>query len=121
MNPAVIDENILLCPYCGGGNLHQGMVEVWNRRREDSEDGLHAVISDHVCIETSMHGNPSSRRQGLAVWFECESCGDGIRLTIAQHKGTTYVRFDAGPEEALHPRPTAAQRIRQQLDRDSSR
>jgi hypothetical protein len=33
--------------------------------------------------------NPSGRRHGLAIAFDCEGCGDEIELTIAQHKGLT--------------------------------
>jgi hypothetical protein len=38
-------------------------------------------------------GNPSARRQGLTIKFDCEHCEGSHVLTIAQHKGTTYVKW----------------------------
>lgn len=48
--------------------------------------------------------NPSSRRQGLSIEFECEMChgdmDDGkkntlppFQLAILQHKGNTYIEW----------------------------
>ena len=82
----------LKCPRCGSHYLRQGRVTVFDRK-EDGElttvttvaGGLaatHLLPSDQVA-------NPSGRRHGLAIAFDCEGCGDGIELTIAQHKGNT--------------------------------
>jgi hypothetical protein len=42
--------------------------------------------------------NLSERRQGMTLAFACELCEGNIELTIAQHKGFTYVgwRFEDG-------------------------
>ena len=44
-------------------------------------------------IDTDLKGNPSARRDGLAIRFWCESCDARPVLTIAQHKGSTLVEF----------------------------
>ncbi len=42
--------------------------------------------------------NPSDRRQGMIIRFECENCGpNGIELCIAQHKGNTIVHWQFEP------------------------
>jgi hypothetical protein len=38
-------------------------------------------------------GNPSSRRDGIAVRFWCEACKAKPELLIEQSKGNTYVRW----------------------------
>jgi len=35
-------------------------------------------------------GNPSRRRDGLAIEFSCENCPAILELTIKQHKGETF-------------------------------
>jgi hypothetical protein len=53
-------------------------------------------------------GNPSSRRQGLAIRFFCEGCGgadsdDIIELTVAQHKGSTELAWRYSPAKPKRP------------------
>ena len=108
-------DNVLLCPLClqeypdGRGMwLHQTGVEAFFRD-EDAERGVHGYIADRKsflavsgdCGNTSR--NPSSRRDGLIIYFSCEWCsgygepeqGDEnkpivtLELHIAQHKGVT--------------------------------
>jgi hypothetical protein len=97
MSVLVNRDGILCCPACGGENLHQEDVEVFNRRVEDAPSCV--VVVDHklgIALDGDPARNPSSRRQGLLVTFLCETCGDlGRRhtLEIAQHKGNTFVRW----------------------------
>lgn len=80
------------CPSCGSPNLHHGKVEVF----ECAEDqpGLHVTVDGlQAVVDADMRGNPSSRRHGLVVHFSCEQCPAALRLTIAQHKGSTLVGF----------------------------
>lgn len=88
----------LLCPSCGEGYLHQGIVEVYNRS-EDSETvrcsivGEDNIFSAMVANETS--NNPSSRRSGMLIHFDCEYCTDiDFKLNIAQHKGFTLMHWE---------------------------
>lgn len=76
----------LLCPRCGADNLHHGAVNRYDR----AEDGAEAPYN-------RAEGNPSARRGGLTVDFECEGCGDGIQLTLAQHKGSTEIGWRYTP------------------------
>jgi len=93
-------HGLLLCPVCGGNNLHHVGVEVFWRKDEDAESGFHLCSGDSqpVLITTDQLSNPSTRRDGLKIRFECE-CGchktHGITLLIRQHKGTTYLEWDA--------------------------
>jgi len=101
--------DVISCPVCGGGQLHQGKVEVWDRKQDDVE-GIHVVIphpSGQVVLDGEVDaGNPSPRRQGLAIDFMCERCHykpfanpsrkvrDPFTLYIFQHKGTTYMSWE---------------------------
>jgi len=93
MRVKIGDYDQLYCPRCGEMNLHQDIVSVFNRNEEDSETGLKAIVSrSGVNIKTDQRGNPSSRRDGMIIHFWCEHCpGHILRLSIYQHKGTTYV------------------------------
>ena len=100
-NVAVDEYGGLLCPICGGANLHHELVEVFDRKKEDSTTGWHVSSGDGKPprIDTQMKGNPSERRDGIIVHMWCENCTDEggnpvpIELTIAQHKGTTFLLF----------------------------
>lgn len=88
----------LLCPRCGEGYLHQGIVEVYNRH-EDSDTvrctivGEENIFSAMVANDTS--NNPSSRRSGMLVHFDCEHCDEvDFKLNIAQHKGFTLMHWE---------------------------
>lgn len=98
---------LLMCPVCGGRNLHQYRVDAFFRQREDSPSGTHVrtgstgcSAEDHVCgapggnsttIDENMAGNPSDRRDGMVVSFWCEGgCADPM-LAIVQHKGETMI------------------------------
>jgi hypothetical protein len=81
----------LLCAHCGHDYLHTHSVEVFERA-EDEETGLHVkVVGKSAAIDRSMGGNPSARREGMRITFECEWCGEITALSVAQHKGWTLV------------------------------
>lgn len=88
----------LECPDCGEPWLHQSGVEVYVRHSEDDERG-HGVSVDYsgdvTVSEDASSGNPSGRRDGIKIQFECEQC-DGAgepsnELVVAQHKGNEFV------------------------------
>lgn len=84
----------LLCPRCSEEYLHQEKIEVFNRS-EDADTGNHTTIirdTTTVCHD-SLVGNPSARRQGLAIEFFCELCGIRSTLLIYQHKGNTFLKW----------------------------
>jgi hypothetical protein len=60
-----------------------------------------------IQFDADMGGNPSSRRDGITIEFECENCNGapppqqnpafGLSknyLHIVQHKGTTYLSWN---------------------------
>jgi hypothetical protein len=97
----------LLCPRCKEDLLHHLNVSVFDRSEDAHSAVLTKVQNATVSIAvTDNRGNPSSRRDGIAIGFECEGGGGGkpddfIELTIAQHKGSTEIgwRFTPKPNQ----------------------
>lgn len=86
---------MLECPACGGNYLRHEKIEAFERN-EDQAEGLHISISNGVFVkDNDLTGNPSSRLHGLSIHFKCENCPSNPVLTIAQHKGNTWVDFIA--------------------------
>lgn len=84
----------LQCPNCGGHYLHQVCAEVFDRR-EDATVGHHVTVSSHgVLTDHSQVNNPSARRDGIRIGFDCETCVAKPVLTIVQHKGNTIVAWE---------------------------
>ncbi|MHC1792150.1 hypothetical protein [Solidesulfovibrio sp.] len=92
------DESDICCPHCGDSmDMHHVQVEVFTRK-EDSDRGDYVKArQDTSQLSTSVihpPGNPSSRRSGIAIEFECFACGKHSRLGIAQHKGQTFFSWE---------------------------
>ena len=88
------DEDWLCCPACGFfGGLHHDTVTIFERSQEDAPS--QALEIDNIWKMRRGEGdnNPSSRRDGVAIRFWCESCPTISELTIAQHKGTTILQW----------------------------
>lgn len=84
---------VLLCPACGFNYLHHHRVEVFDRK-EDEEKGVHVSVTHGKAVfDQDLSGNPSSRRDGVCIYFTCEGCPAETVLTIAQHKGETHVEI----------------------------
>lgn len=99
-NPAQVDGESygqLRC-VCGSDYLHQRNVTIFQRDEDAdkttviAQDGHTAQVSEFPSQDTC---NPSPRRNGLIIEFECEECGDeGFkRLAIFQHKGNTFMEW----------------------------
>lgn len=87
----------LICPRCKNGNLHQTSCTTFWRESEDADSGKIVTTSHESIVENShlMSGNPSNRRDGIVIRFDCEQCAAGPMLSIKQHKGTTYIGWDS--------------------------
>ena len=120
-------DNWLRCPSCGYENLHHREVCI-SDRGEDSETGKSVWIggigdcnSNSLEIkyaETSlMKYNPSPRRGGIVIEFDCECCNALPVLGIYQHKGSTCIEwFDLGlPEPEPEPEPIKRKPIKPSL------
>jgi hypothetical protein len=97
----------LCCPNCGGRCLHHGRITVFDRREDDPEITVTTVTGGKVrqsTVSEKQANNPSRRRHGLAIEFECEMCSAISELTIAQHKGSTYFGWRLVAED-LQPLP----------------
>jgi hypothetical protein len=97
---------VVLCPHCGGNNLHQTNTTIYERgedadkTRVMAQSGNEMVVTDFPSQDVL---NPSRRRHGLIIEFWCESCHSGSddaetltnphRLAIFQHKGCTFMMW----------------------------
>lgn len=81
----------LSCPQCEQGYLHQRRVEVFNRPSEDANSVAVTIDGCDIPRLGAQGRNPSGRRQGLLIYFECEHCDLQRALALAQHKGMTFV------------------------------
>ena len=94
----------LQCPRCKSQCLHHCGVKVFDRG-EDHETVMYIEVAGAAVTTRIMpsagSGNPSSRRDGLAIQFWCEGCSEKeatpIELTIAQHKGSTEIAWRYQP------------------------
>lgn len=85
----------LLCPWCGDLFMHHEGVEVFGHHEMNPASRFVAVGSNaKVHAQGISDRNPSLRRNGLRVYFGCETCAFEGALTIAQHKGTTYIGWE---------------------------
>lgn len=86
------DEDILLCPECGGLHTHIDRVS-FGMRRED--EAVKAITVDASRASITVGGEPtkehSSRRHWVALHIDCEECGKTSVLVLAQNKGITEV------------------------------
>jgi hypothetical protein len=85
----------LLCHNCGHNYHHLGKVETFFRDKEDSHKGLHvtATSSQLTINKDTNSNNPSSRRDGVIIYFYCENCEEGSNLAIIHHKGHTLLEW----------------------------
>jgi hypothetical protein len=100
----VLEDSLLVCPICGGPNLHHYKVRIYDRgvygREEEGEgEESHATVTTEICGDTVIKvlgaDNPSSRRGAVGIFFECEWCKPArpMELTIIQHKGDTILKW----------------------------
>jgi len=99
------EQDALVCPRCGGTNLHHVKTTVFSRA-EDAPSTMVIAINERSGSPVLWAGeqpsdhcsNPSSRRGAVVIAFRCEECGDydvphSIQLSIVQHKGQTLVSW----------------------------
>ena len=96
------------CPECGGNNLHQEDVSVFNPSSPRVEYNINSdkneffpqtqvthVMADGTLttarVNDNATNNPSPERQGLLISFSCETCESIPTLAILQHKGITFI------------------------------
>lgn len=99
------DGGTILCPHCGDQYVHLVTVEIFSRTHEDAEHGTHLTIplNDPFAgsalpfgVDADIHSNPSSRRSGVVLHFQCEyECPD-FSLSLAQNKGFTICDVQEG-------------------------
>lgn len=104
---AIDDDTWLICPSCGDNYLHHTSITVFNRTEDSDQtrvthlgtnmDGYTpGELNDTLTSATVKSGdceNPSPRRHGLHIRFNCEHCDDTKTLCLYQHKGFTGLRW----------------------------
>ncbi|HEX3861073.1 MAG TPA: hypothetical protein VHY35_05220 [Stellaceae bacterium] len=88
-------DGVLRCPNCGGEYLHEKRVEVFHRSQEDGP-WYGITIENGTALADCSAPNPSYRRDGLLIFFECELCAletADIPLAVYQHKGRTFIEW----------------------------
>ena len=81
----------ILCAHCGSEYVKHTYIDVFQRNGEDALTGLHTSIGDGESTAcTDMTLNPSKRRDGFFIDFDCEPCRGVTRLRIVQHKGHAF-------------------------------
>jgi len=98
-------SSLLACPHCLYDYTHQEKVEVFIRDGDDYQvPGIKTTINNQITTvsKDDMKTNPSTRRDGIRIYYSCESChaydevyGSGsnpplFELLIYQHKGQTF-------------------------------
>ena len=99
------NEKSLICPSCKNGWLHQRAVRVFFRA-EDAKDGVSALVDASGVSATywaNQEANPSLRRDGVAIQFDCETCDAVSVMQIVQHKGNTHIGWVGGGEVCIGP------------------
>ncbi len=80
----------VICPLCQGEFIHLREVRVYQREEDDPTNCVVIGATSGVSSSLAVEGrNPSLRRDGVELEFECE-LGCEFRVTIAQHKGNTF-------------------------------
>jgi hypothetical protein len=108
MQEAELDgSGVLWCPRCRENYLHQTNTTIFVRQEDAktttviAQNGDTAQVAKFPSTDTC---NPSPRRNGLTIEFECEMCHGELeggkentlspfQLAIFQHKGNTYVEW----------------------------
>jgi hypothetical protein len=98
----ITNDGALCCPSCDNVQkigviapyMHHGVVTVYNRHEDAADLVVTQVSSGRVTTNIAPSQgswNPSMRRDGLAIRFNCEFCNQISELTIEQHKGQTFL------------------------------
>ena len=98
MRVEIIDGE-LVCPLCGGRYLHQVKTSIFQRGEDETTCTRTVVEGRNTQVTAYAHNseNPSGRRQGMVIRFECEQAGDHVNpntpleLLVSQHKGNTLM------------------------------
>ena len=95
------DTRAILKCICGGINLHQDRVQTFWREGEDADkqNGMVSENGHNTAFMLDRSKNPSTRRDGMLVRFECENCDAQPELAIYQHKGTTYLEWKSARQK----------------------
>jgi hypothetical protein len=90
-------ESALKCPRCGSDYLHHYKIELFACPEDSEVDHLTVAcgqtISD-ASFDNNGSRNPSARRHGLIIHFDCEECGGNLELNLAQHKGHSQINWN---------------------------
>lgn len=88
-------NNPLICTNCGHDYLNFRNIEIFVREKEDDINCKHVVVNNqYVHVDSNISGNPSERRNGLTVRFNCENCRHITGLNVFEDKGQIFHLFE---------------------------
>ena len=92
----VFSDDALVCPNCSEDYLHHHSITIYDRT-EDADLTTVTTVNDGLLssrlMASGIIGNPSPRRHGAVITFDCEICDKISELAIAQHKGRTLIKW----------------------------
>lgn len=94
---AKLDEDgRLLCPACGGNNLHEGKIATLKNINDCAgsvSSGI--IISGESIVKIQSHVKLPFRGDSIVVEFWCESCVQPTyNLFISFHKGNQFLTWE---------------------------
>ena len=91
------ESDILECPSCGEENMHHTAIKIFGRS-EDGKTAYTEISADNKDPKQTpwvdnFPENPSSRRDAVAIVFQCEHHKGDMTLNISQAKGGTFLKW----------------------------
>lgn len=86
-------DSLLVCPKCAGTYLHHAAATLWQRDAEDQDATQIKVSPRGVQVGRLANREVPGRRDGLQLYFTCETCGPVGHLRILQRKGQTLFEW----------------------------
>lgn len=89
----------IACPYCKDPHgFHHRRIDAYFRKNDRDKHGPYVSIDYEKGLSkydrfSSMDENPSGKRDGISIWFWCETGCPDSKLNIKQHQGTTYFEW----------------------------
>lgn len=95
-------DDALICPDCGESYLHQELVEIIFRDREDGDATSVEMSKDLLTMRRLKNEQiKQTRRHITSIYFSCENENcletenvESLKLNIYQHKGQTYMEWE---------------------------
>lgn len=93
----VVENDVLVCPFCASEFVHHREVGVYTRREEDGPI-TRTNVEENGNLYVQQLGkddkDPTERRNAIVIQFECELCEKKFQLEIRQNRGRTIALYN---------------------------